>query len=145
MLAHVSFSAARVTAALLIALSTASADEPIAPPATTEPEETVSVTIRARAFEPATIILRAGRKTRLTFHNQDAELHAFVPLAGLFAGVSLNLGGNGAPEFAAEGFKRVIIPSDGRAEFHFLPERPGRYPFLCDMPGHNMRGTIIVE
>lgn len=104
----------------------------------------VTVTIKARSFEPATVRLRAGQKTRLVLHNQDAELHAFVPL-GLFSGLSVNVSGNGAPEFGPDGFKRVIIPSEGRAELRFVPVQPGVYPFLCDMPGHEMRATIVVE
>jgi plastocyanin len=145
MLAQAPFSPAWLAVVLLAVLATgASAAEPSAPPSDTVPEDTILVKIRARTFEPSTIVLHAGRKTTLTFQNLDAELHAFVPL-GLFSGVNLNLSGNGAPEFGVEGFKRVIIPSDGRAEFRFVPERPGTFPFFCDMPGHDMRGTIIVE
>lgn len=108
------------------------------------PEEQITVMIQARAFEPGTVTLHAGRKTRLVFHNQDAELHAFVPV-GLFTGISINVSGNGAPEFGPDGFKRVIIPSGGQAEFRFVPEQPGVYPFFCDMPGHEMRAAIVVE
>lgn len=113
-------------------------------PSNTDPEERILVTIKARAFEPDRVTLRAGHKTKLVFHNQDAELHAFVPV-GLFTGLSINVSGNGAPEFGPDGFKRVLIPSEGRAEFRFVPEKPGVYPFFCDMPGHEMRATIIVE
>lgn len=109
-----------------------------------EQEALVTIEIKSRAFEPAVVTLRKGQKTRLVLHNQDAELHAFVPV-GLFTGVNFNVGGNGAPEFGPEGFKRVIIPSGGRAEFRFVPERPGTYPFFCDMPGHEMKATIVVE
>lgn len=107
-------------------------------------EEQIVVVIKARAFEPATVTLHAGTKTRLVLYNQDAELHAFVPV-GLFTGLSINVGGNGAPEFGPDGFTRVIIPSEGRAEFRFVPEKSGVYPFFCDMPGHEMRATIVVE
>jgi plastocyanin len=107
-------------------------------------EEQITVQIKARAFEPAIVRLHAGRKTKLIFHNQDAELHAFVP-GGLFTGVNFNVGGNGAPEFGPDGFKRVIIPSQGQAEFRFVPPQPGVYPFFCDMPGHEMKATIVVE
>jgi plastocyanin len=146
-LVHLRFSPAWLAAGLMIFLSTATwADEPVPTfsPSNTDPEETILVKIRARSFEPSRVVLHAGRKTRLTFQNLDAELHAFVPV-GLFTGVNLNLSGNGAPEFGAEGFKRVIIPSDGLAEFRFVPERPGTFPYFCDMPGHDMRATIIVE
>ncbi|MFM8552965.1 MAG: cupredoxin domain-containing protein [Nitrospiraceae bacterium] len=117
---------------------------PTVAPSDTTAEEQVLVTIKARSFEPGRVILHAGRKTKLVFHNQDAELHAFVPV-GLFTGLSVNVSGNGAPDFGPDGFTRVIIPSDGRAEFRFVPEKPGVYPFFCDMPGHEMRATIVVE
>lgn len=107
-------------------------------------EDLVLVTMHARQFDPSVIVLHAGRKTHMVLRNEDAELHAFVP-NGLFTGVSLNVGGNGAPEFGEGGFKKVIIPSGGRADIRFTPERPGDYPFLCDMPGHEMRGMIRVE
>ncbi len=108
------------------------------------PEEEVLVQIHGRQFDPSTVILHAGRRTKLAFHNQDAELHAFVPVK-LLLGVNLNISGNGAPEFGADGFKRVIIPSEGRVEIRFVPERPGTYPFFCDMPGHDMKATIVVQ
>jgi plastocyanin len=120
------------------------------PPSTTlaptpgDAEEEVLVKIRARQFVPDTVMLHAGHKTKLVFYNQDVELHAFVPV-GLFDGMHLNIGGNGAPEFTAQGFKRVIVPSEGRAEFRFIPERPGVYPYFCDMPGHEMKATIVVQ
>ncbi len=117
---------------------------PTLAPSNTDPEEVVTVTIRSRTFEPDPVTLRVGQKTKLVFYNQDAELHAFVPV-GLFTGVHLNVTGNGAPEFGPDGFKRVIIPSEGRAEFRFVPERPGVYPFFCDMPGHEMKATVVVE
>lgn len=123
---------------------TAAPSLPAAASSDAEPEEQVLVRIHARQFEPTPVVLHAGRKTKLIFYNQDVELHAFVPV-GLFTGVSLNITGNGAPEFGENGFKRVIIPSEGRAEIRFVPERVGVYPFFCDMPGHEMRATIIVE
>jgi uncharacterized cupredoxin-like copper-binding protein len=107
-------------------------------------EELVLVTIHARQFDPPVIILHTGRKTHLVLRNEDAELHAFVPNK-LFLGVNLNVGGNGAPEFSESGFKKVIIPSGGRVDIRFVPEHAGEYQFLCDMPGHEMRGTIRVE
>lgn len=107
-------------------------------------EEEVLVRIHGRAFMPATVLVHAGRKTKLVFKNQDAELHAFVP-GTLFNGISLNIGGNGAPEFGDQGFRKVIIPGEGLVELRFVLEQPGRYPFICDMPGHEMRGTLVVE
>jgi len=102
------------------------------------------VNILARKFDPPVVTLQAGQKTALIFQNKDAELHAFVAV-DLLKGVNLNVSGNGAPEFGPEGFKRVIIPSLGHVEIRFVPEHPGRYSYLCDMPGHEMKATIVVQ
>lgn len=107
-------------------------------------EETIHITIQSRSFEPASTPLHVGRITRLVFHNQDAELHAVVPV-GLLTGLHLNIRGNGAPEFDTQGFKRVIIPSQGTAELRFIPARTGIFPYYCDMPGHKMSATFVVE
>ncbi len=115
-----------------------------AAPLHAEDSNTVTIDIRGRLFVPDTVHLHQGRKTRLIIRNHDSELHAFVP-SDLLAGVNMNIGGNGAPEFGDRGFKRVIIPADGQVDLRFTPERPGHYAFLCDMPGHEMRGTITVE
>lgn len=132
---------------MIIAISgpaEADTQAPTLVPPDAEPEHQVIVNIRARKFEPSTVTLRAGQKTKLVFQNHDVELHAFVPV-GLFAGVNLNITGNGAPEFGHDGFKRVIIPSEGRAEIRFVPEQVGAFPFFCDMPGHDMKATIVVQ
>lgn len=116
----------------------------IAPGAAPADEETVTVTIQGRQFVPDRTLLRLGRPTRLIFKNRDSELHAVVPF-GLFSGQSLNVAGNGAPEFGPDGLKRVIVPPDGTAEIYFTPAKPGEYRYLCDMPGHEMKATIVVE
>jgi plastocyanin len=114
------------------------------PTATTLPEQEILIQIRLRQFDPPTVTLQRGRKTKLVFHNLDSELHAFVP-TNLFTGVNLNISGNGAPEFTEQGFKRVIIPPEGLAEIRFVPDRAGTYPYLCDMPGHDMKASIVVR
>ncbi|MCZ6780012.1 MAG: cupredoxin domain-containing protein [Nitrospirae bacterium] len=128
----------------LVGVASASPPVPSLAPSDTGLEEEVYVKIRARQFEPTMVVLTLNRKTKLVFHNLDAELHTFVPV-GLFVGVNLNISGNGAPEFGKKGFKRIIIPSQGKAEFRFVPTRPGVYPFYCDMPGHEMRATIVIK
>jgi uncharacterized cupredoxin-like copper-binding protein len=107
-------------------------------------EEEVIVRMQGRKFIPSTVRVHAGQQTKLVLQNQDVELHAFVP-GTLFNGISLNVSGNGAPEFGEQGFRKVIIPGEGVAELRFVLREPGRYPFICDMPGHEMRATIVVE
>jgi plastocyanin len=112
-------------------------------PTETEPES-VTVEIHGRMFVPNHIQLHHEHKTVLRFHNQDTELHAVVAKE-LFLGVSLTVGGNGAPEFGPNGLKRVIIPPEGLIEIQFTPTRTGTFPYLCDMPGHDMQAVIVVE
>lgn len=107
-------------------------------------EETALVVMQGRAFMPERTLVHQGRKTRLRFHNQDSELHAFVPV-DLFTGASFNISGNGAPEFGPEGLKRIIIPADGMTDIRFIPAQPGEYRYFCDMPGHQMNAVIVVE
>jgi uncharacterized cupredoxin-like copper-binding protein len=131
-------------AALLWLTGAVAALSDTAKPADATQEEEVVVNIRLRQFEPATVLLHSGRKTKLVLHNLDAELHAFVPVK-LFAGVNLNISGNGAPEFSDDGLKRVIIPPEGRTEIRFIPSQAGTFPFTCDMPGHQMQAAIVVQ
>jgi plastocyanin len=117
---------------------------PVLSPNDVGSEEEVLVRIHGRKFLPPTARVHAGRKTKLVFKNEDAELHAFVP-GTLFNGISLSVEGNGAPEFGEEGVRKVIVPGDGVAELRFTLRQPGRYPYICDMPGHEMRAMIVVE
>ena len=104
----------------------------------------IVVNIKTRQFEPAMVYLQSGEKIRLILRNQDAELHAFVPIS-LFQNSTVQVSGNGAPEFGSQGLLRILLPSKGQTEILFVPERPGSYPFLCDLPGHVMSGTIMVQ
>ncbi|RMH06466.1 MAG: hypothetical protein D6704_07315 [Nitrospirae bacterium] len=113
-------------------------------PTDANPEATVTIIIQHRVFRPSLIHLRTGRKTRLIIQNHDAELHAFVPIDFLKR-TSVQVSGNGAPEFGRDGFRRVLIPSAGQAELLFIPRQSGTYAFSCDLPGHVMAGTIVVE
>jgi uncharacterized cupredoxin-like copper-binding protein len=112
--------------------------------AVAEEEDTVTIEMQSRRFIPSEVHLPAGRRIKLVLVNHDSELHAFVPQT-LFAGVNMNVTGNGFPEFTGAGFRRLIVPPDGHAEIGFVPERAGEYPFLCDMPGHDMKGMILVR
>jgi plastocyanin len=106
--------------------------------------ESVTVEIRSRMFIPQHVHIHHDRKTTLRFRNHDTELHT-VMAKDLFLGADLTIGGNGAPEFGPDGLKRVIIPPEGLIEFQFTPARRGTFSYLCDMPGHNMQGVVVVE
>jgi hypothetical protein len=103
----------------------------------------VKISVRARTFIPEVVFLKMGRPVALVIENGDAELHAFVPLL-LFQRVNVRVTGNGAPEFNESGLARVLIPSKGQAELRFTPPAAGHFYYICDLPGHQMRGEIIV-
>lgn len=113
-------------------------------PTDQHPETLKTISIKARQFSPSILHLRVGQKTRLMIHNSDAELHAFVPL-GLLSRIALNITGNGAPEFSKEGLRRILLPSNGRAEILFVPKQAGTFMYYCDLPGHRMKGKIVVH
>ena len=104
----------------------------------------IIIDVKTREFQPNMIALQRGETIRFILRNKDAELHAFVPI-GLFIDTTHNVSGNGAPQFAKEGLVRVLLPSTGQTEIMFTPEKAGKFPFFCDLPGHVMRGTIVVQ
>jgi hypothetical protein len=103
----------------------------------------VKISVRGRTFIPEVVFLKMRRPVALVIENEDVELHAFVPLL-LFQGVNVQVTGNGAPEFNETGLARVLIPSKGHAQLRFTPPAAGHFFYLCDLPGHQMRGEIIV-
>lgn len=104
----------------------------------------VDITIKARQFHPSPVSVPVGRSIMLVFHNQDVELHAFVPKQFL-EGVPVHVDGNGAPQFGEQGLERVLIPSGGTEHIRFLPTTVGEFEYRCDLPGHHMVGKIVVE
>jgi plastocyanin len=104
----------------------------------------VDITIKARQFHPSPVSVSVGQPVVLVFYNQDVELHAFVPQQFL-EHVPVHIDGNGAPQFGEKGLERVLIPSEGREEIHFVPTTVGTFEYRCDLPGHQMIGRIVVE
>jgi plastocyanin len=104
----------------------------------------VDITIKARQFQPSPISVPVGQQVVLVFHNLDVELHAFVP-KGFLEHLPVHVDGNGATQFGEAGLERVLIPSGGREEIHFMPDVVGTFEYRCDLPGHQMVGTLVVE
>ena len=125
-------------------LSPVAAAGPSLAPSDSHPIRDHVINIKTRKFEPSILNLKIGEKARIILKNQDVELHAFVPL-NLFHHETLHVSGNGAPEFGNQGLRRVLLPSKGQTEILFVPKRPGSYPFICDLPGHVMNGTVVVQ
>ena len=109
-------------------------------------QEEIAVTVRieSRRFLPHVVYLRVGQPVRLILKNEDVELHAFVP-TDLLVRTNVQVSGDGAPRFGKDGLRRVLIPSDGHVELLFTLKETGSFPFFCDLPGHVMNGTIVVD
>ncbi len=116
---------------------------PLAEAADTTPG-TAEIVASKRTFAPETVTLQVGVPATLVIRNEDEDLHAFVPLL-LFQRTSVQVRGNGAPEFNESGFTRVLIPPHGAAELRFIPKISGTFFYICDLPGHNMRAEIVVK
>ncbi len=83
--------------------------------------------------------VRAGQPVRLVVENRD-QLHHDLLVVG--------------PEERAPylepvfpGAKTRILGPGEREEVRFVPDRPGRYRYVCTVPGHDatMYGEFLVE
>lgn len=97
---------------------------PSAAPIPGAPEVVVSAT--EFSFEPATIEVPAGQSVNLTLVNEGSTVHDLtIPALGV----------------------RVVAGPGQRATVGFLAPAPGKYEFLCTIPGHadaGMTGTLVV-
>ena len=83
----------------------------------------VDVTVKG-GYQPASIVVKAGRPLRLNFTRREASL----------CGEEVVL-----PEFG----KRAHLPQDVAVAVEITPREPGEYEFTCGM---NMyKGKLIVE
>ncbi len=83
--------------------------------------------------------VRAGQRVRLVLENRDSLQHDLWVVQA----------GERAPylEPAFPGAKTALLEPGQRQEIQFTPTRPGRYRYVCTVPGHDatMFGELIVE
>jgi len=95
-------------------------------PAASAGAPTIRVTAHDFSFDPRAIRLQATKTVNLVFDNEGHMFHTFT-----------------ATEL---GFELRANPGQSISGA-LTPERPGRYEFVCSVPGHanlGMRGTITV-
>lgn len=111
------------------------------------------------SFAPTEIRAKAGERLRLVFSNPDTMPHNWVlaeigkaeevaTAAGKLAESPDAFARHYAPETAAIlCHSRVLLPGQSTTLWFQAPAKPGRYPYLCTIPGHAqiMRGTLVVE
>ncbi len=86
-----------------------------------------TITIKEMAFGQSEVTVKAGQLVTLRLVNRDGYTHAFD----------------------MDAFEiHTSLAANETAVLRFTPEKPGRYPFYCSSPGHEMAGmvgTLIVE
>jgi plastocyanin len=87
-----------------------------------------------KAYSPDTITIPVG--TMLTWKNNDALAHTVTSSDGM------NCTPGNALDVADRELNLGIDPG-GTASHVF--DTPGTYPYVCVIPGHSMRGTVIVQ
>ena len=96
------------------------------------------------AFAPATLTAKAG-KLKLTLVNRGRTVHELVVLKTAQAAGALKVSGGRVSEAHAVG--EVSETAAGATRSATLNLAPGRYVFVCNIPGHyedGMRGTLTV-
>ncbi|MDR7447049.1 MAG: cupredoxin domain-containing protein [Armatimonadota bacterium] len=83
--------------------------------------------------------VRAGQRVRVVLQNRDSLQHDLWVVQA----------GERAPylEPAFPGAKTALLEPGQRQKIQFTPTRPGRYRYVCTVPGHDatMFGEFIVE
>ncbi len=143
---------APLVAAALLAAGCGSADSDPAPvgaarpasPAASPKRAELTVTTTEFAFAPATLTAKAG-KLKLTLVNRGRTVHELVVLKTAQGAGALKVSGGRVSEAHAVG--EVSETAAGATRSATLKLAPGRYVFVCNIPGHyadGMRGTLTV-
>ena len=110
-------------------------------------------------FAPRELRAKAGQPVRMVFENPDSMPHNLVLvspgadeeiglLADQMASDPTGLAKHFVPASAKVLHATPLVNPNARAELVFTaPTQPGRYPYLCTVPGHwrIMSGVLVVE
>lgn len=111
------------------------------------------------SFAPTELRAKAGERLRLVFSNPDSMPHNWV-LADLGKADAVALASGKlaeSPDAFARHYapetddilchSRVLLPGQSTTLWFQAPAKPGRYTYLCTIPGHAqiMRGVLVVE
>jgi len=107
--------------------------------------QTLRIEMREFAFLPATVVVTAGRPTRLLLVNRGQIAHQFeadylrtLPVTIVTATAHVE----------SPGLDVVRLEPEGTATLEFLPRQKGRFTFACTIEGHReagMRGVLEVR
>ena len=87
-------------------------------------DETVALVIQDHRFEPAELVVPAGKKVKLVVENRDATPEEFESF-------ELN--------------REKVIAGKSSATIWIGPLKPGRYPFVGEFNDKTARGVIVAK
>jgi uncharacterized cupredoxin-like copper-binding protein len=105
----------------------------------------VTVSMTEFRFKPGRLTVKAG-KLRVTAKNVGRREHEFVLIRTSGAPGALRLKGEEASEAGAVG--EIPEQTAGKSGTHMFTLKPGRYAYICNLPGHyksGMYGTLTVR
>jgi uncharacterized cupredoxin-like copper-binding protein len=105
----------------------------------------VTVSMTDFRFKPSSLTAKAG-KLRVTAKSAGHEEHEFVLIRTSKAVGALPVKGKEAPEAGSVG--EISEQKPGKGATHTFNLKPGRYTFICNVPGHyraGMYGTLTVK
>ena len=100
----------------------------------------VEIVIRNSTFEFHGGILKPDQTAVIIIHNQDQITHGFT--STLFADFEVQVESNGVTTLG-RGIKGVHIDPGKSVRISFLPNRPGKFSFRCDLHP-NMKGELLI-
>jgi uncharacterized cupredoxin-like copper-binding protein len=116
--------------------------------ATPSPQDTggpIAVSMTEFEFQPDALSVKAG-KVRVRAKNTGSAPHEFVVIRTDKAPGALPVKGGEASEAGAVG--EIPEQKPGASATHTFRLKPGKYVFICNVPGHyqgGMRGTLTVR
>lgn len=109
-------------------------------PANADESARVEIVIRNSAFEVKGGAVKPGVPAVIVIKNLDPMAHGFVSL--VLQEVDLRVESGGSATFG-RGIKGVQVGSNGEVQIRFIPSRPGKFDFICDLHP-NMKGEIAM-
>lgn len=100
----------------------------------------VEVTIRNSAFVVQGKPLPPGAPAVIVLRNQDQVEHGFISLFFQETDLRVEIGGSAA---LGKGIKGVHIAPGAEIRILFIPPRPGKFTFVCDLHP-NMKGEVLL-
>ncbi|MBI3812026.1 MAG: cupredoxin domain-containing protein [Nitrospirae bacterium] len=113
----------------------------IGPSVVAAPENSkVEIVIRNSTFEFQGGMLRPNEPGTIVLRNQDKIQHGFA--SPVLEELDVRVESGGVTTYG-KGIKGVYINPGETLQIHFIPNRPGRFPFHCDIHP-TMKGELLV-